>query len=148
MFTGVEIDFVVKDSLKALTQYQAIFKDALEVIEHTSFDTGMNEAVFNLYGVRFHLLDENHEYELFAPTEDNPNTVWFNIVVPNIQETFALALEHGATVVQDLTEMEAMGVTNAMFLDSSNYIWMLHQIHREVSFEEREQYFKDEYNLD
>ena len=33
MITGVEIDFVVEDSLKALEMYQAIFADALEVIE-------------------------------------------------------------------------------------------------------------------
>ncbi|XJS10000.1 VOC family protein [Aerococcaceae bacterium WGS1372] len=137
MYTDVEIDFVVRDSLKALEEYQAIFKDELEVVEQTSFDQGLNEVVFNLYGVRFNLLDENHEYHLFAPTADNPNTIWFNIVVPNIQETFSLALEQGATVIQNLTEMKAMGVINAMFLDNSHYIWMLHQIHRDVSFEER-----------
>lgn len=84
MFAGVEIDFVVKDSLKALKEYQAIFLEALEVVEQTSFDTGMNEVVFNLYGVRFHLLDENPEYQLFAPTKEKPNTIWFNVVVPNI----------------------------------------------------------------
>lgn len=41
-----------------------------------------------------------------------------------------------------------MGITSAMFLDNSNYVWMLHQTHREVSFEEREQIFKDEFDLD
>lgn len=30
-----------------------------------------------------------------------------------------------------------MGVSNAMFSDSNGYVWMLHEIHREVSFEER-----------
>lgn len=148
MITGVELDFVVIDSLKAVEEYQAIFGDALEVIEKTSFNVGMNEVVFNLYGVRFHLLDENHEYELFAPTEDNPNTLWFNISVADIEDTFKKAIDNHATVVQEITRMDEMGISNAMFLDSSNYIWMLNQIHREVSFEEREQFFKDEFNLD
>ena len=148
MYTGVEIDFVVKDSLAALKEYQAIFQDALKVVEQTSFGPGMNEVVFNLYGVRFHLLDENHEYHLFAPTKENPNTIWFNVVVANIEETFSRALEQGATVIQELTQMEAMGITNAMFLDNFNYVWMLQQIHREVNFEEREQFFKSEFDLD
>ena len=30
-----------------------------------------------------------------------------------------------------------MGAANAMFADAFGYVWMLHQIYREVSFEER-----------
>ena len=70
------------------------------------------------------------------------------MVVANIEETFSRALEQGATVIQELTQMEAMGITNAMFLDNFNYVWMLQQIHREVNFEEREQFFKSEFDLD
>ena len=44
--------------------------------------------------------------------------------------------------------MPEMGITNGMFLDKANYIWMLHEIHEEVSFEKREDFFKDEFNLD
>lgn len=148
MITGVEIDFVVEDSLKALEQYQAIFADALEVVEKTSFPTGLNEAVFTLYGTRFHLLDANPEYELFAPTEEDPKTLWFNIMVADIKSTYQRAMDNGASVIQELSHLPEMGVTNAMFLDQSNYIWMLHEIHEEISFEKREQFFKDEFNLD
>lgn len=43
----------------------------------------------------------------------------------------------GCTEIQPPTVMEEMCLTNAMFLDPFGYIWMLHQIHREVNFEER-----------
>lgn len=42
--TGVEIDFIVTDSLAALDLYERIFE--VERIEVTSFPKGQNEAVF------------------------------------------------------------------------------------------------------
>ena len=34
--------------------------------------------------------------------------------------------------------MMDFGVTNSMFRDPFGYLWMLHQVHREVSFEEKQ----------
>ncbi|WP_152656710.1 VOC family protein [Oceanobacillus sp. CFH 90083] len=135
MFKGVEFDFVVKDSKAALEQYKSIFD--VEVVEETSFKTGNNEAVFTIYDTRFHMLDENPEYQLFAPKEGHPQSFWFNVVVSDIQKTFDKAMSADATEIQPVTKMEEMGISNAMFLDSFGYVWMLHEIHREVSFEER-----------
>ncbi|WP_237266891.1 hypothetical protein [Thermoclostridium stercorarium] len=36
-----------------------------------------------------------------------------------------------------MTEMPDYGVSNAIFVDVFGYQWMLHQIHKEVSYEER-----------
>lgn len=71
MIKGVEFDFVVKDGKAALKQYKSIFD--VEVVEETDFKTGNNEAVFTIYGTRFHMLDENPEYQLFAPKEGKHN---------------------------------------------------------------------------
>ena len=135
MITGVEIDFVVKDSKAALEQYSSIFE--VVIVEATDFKVGNNEAVFTIYGTRFHMLDENPEYQLFAPKEDSNQSFWFNVVVPNIQVVFDKAVAAGATVIQPITKMDEMGISNAMFLDSFGYVWMLHEIHQEVSFEDR-----------
>lgn len=135
MVKGVEFDFVVKDSKAALEQYKSIFD--VEVVEATNFKVGNNEAVFNIYGSRFHMLDENPEYQLFAPKEGDRQSFWFNIVVPNIQETYDKAMSAHTKEIQPVTRMEEMGISNAMFSDSNGYVWMLHEIHREVSFEER-----------
>ena len=131
----VEIDMIVSDSLKALELYEKVFD--IERIEVTNFPKGENEVVFSLYGVRFHMLDENPRFGLKAPNLGDPQTIWFNILVPNIKESFSKAINEGCTAVQEVTEMPDYGVSNATFNNPFDYHWMLHQIHKEVSFEER-----------
>lgn len=142
---GVELDFIVKDTLKALETYQTIFD--LEVIEATSFPTGSNEVVFTLYGTRFHMLDENLEFGMLAPTEGQNLPIWFNVVVPNIQTVWDKAMAAGCKEIMPLTRMDEMGITHAMFLDHDGYTWMLHEIHHEVSFEERVDILADKMDL-
>ncbi len=132
---GVEIDMIVTDSLKALELYEKIFD--IEHIEVTDFPKGENEVVFSLYGVRFHMLDENPQFEMIAPKPRDPKPIWFNIMVPDIAETYSRAINEGCIEVQPITEMADYGVSNAMFNDAFGYLWMLHQVHKEVSFEER-----------
>ena|SRR5690554_2947325 len=142
MITGTEIDFVVKNSVKALELYKKIFD--VEVVEVTNYPEGTNEAVFNLYGTRFHMLDENPEYGLKAPDKDHPNTIWFNIAVEDIEKTHKAALENGCTEIQGITNMMDGAVSNSIFVDSFGYMWMLHQIHKNLSFEERIEIIEEE----
>ena len=135
MMVGVEIDFVVEDSLGALACYEAIFD--VERIEVTAYPRGQNEAVFSIYGTRFHMLDENPSYQLVAPKSGDPKPIWFNVMVQGIQATHKKALEQGCAEVQPVTEVEEMGVANSIFADPFGYVWMLHQVCREVSFAER-----------
>lgn len=135
MIQGVEIDFVVKDSQEALSLYERIFD--LNVIEATDAGRGQNEVIFSLYGVRFHMLDENEEFMLIAPKLDAQQTMWLNVAVPNIRETHDKAMNVGCKEIQAVTDMPEFGVSNSIFVDKFGYMWMLHQIHREVSFEER-----------
>lgn len=136
---GVEIDMMVPDSIKALELYEAIF--AVERVEVTAYERGLNEAIFTLFGTRFHLLDENPEYGLVAPKENEGKPMWINVLVPDIQAVYKKAIENGCTSFQPVTEMTEMGVSNAIFSDPFGFVWTLHQIHREVSFEERTKYF-------
>lgn len=141
--TGVEIDLVVSDSLKALSAYERIFE--VERLEATSFSRGLNEAVFTLYGSRFHLLDENPEYQLIAPQPGAAGSVWFNVAVPDIEAVHRRAMEQGCQELQPVTQQPGFGVANSMFTDPFGYTWMLHQIYREVSFEERNRIFEEQY---
>ncbi len=133
--TGVEIDFVVKDSLAALRLYESIFE--VERIEVSGFPVGSNEAVFSIYGVRMHLLDENPDFHLVAPGPEGQGSMWLNVLVPDIRATFDKAMAAGCTELHQVTEMAEMGVSNAIFRDPYGYVWMLHQMHRVVSHEER-----------
>lgn len=135
MFKGVEIDFVVYDVHEALALYEKIFH--AKVVEKTNGEKGSNEAVFTIQETRFHILDENPHYMLFAPKKDQPKTMWMNMIVDDIHESFQTAISLGCQIVQEVMCLEEMGISNAMFLDPFGYIWMLHQVHREVSFEER-----------
>ncbi|WP_027108513.1 VOC family protein [Lacticigenium naphthae] len=139
--SGVEIDFVSGDSLKALDLYEKIFE--IKRIEVSDLPKGENEVVFELEGVRFHMLDENPAFGLNAPTSEHPNTIWFNVSVSDIKEVYAKALKEGCMEIQPVTELPDHGVANAIFVDPFGYQWMLHQIHKEVSHEERIQLWKD-----
>ena len=65
MNIGVEVNFVVQDSIKALALYESIFE--VRRVEVTEYPRGNNEAVFTIYGTRFHMLDENPQFMLIAP---------------------------------------------------------------------------------
>jgi PhnB protein len=132
---GTEIDMVVTDSLQALELYEKIFD--IQRVEVSNFPKGENEVVFTLYGVRFHILDENPKFGLKAPKPNELQSIWFNILVPDIRETFSKAINAGCTEIQPVTEISDFGVSNAVFSDTFGYMWMLHQMHREVSYEER-----------
>ena len=79
------------------------------------------------------MLDENPRFGLAAPNPDKPNTIWFNISVPDIKETFSKAISAGCTEVQPVTEMPDYGVSNAIFVDVFGYQWMLHQSKRQIN---------------
>lgn len=143
MMEAVEFDFVVKDSLKAIELYEKIFP--VERIEVTDFKTGTNEAVFTIFKSRFHMLDENPEYQLFAPKEGSTQSFWFNVMVNDINETYNKAIAEGCTAIQAVTKLESMGVSNAMFLDPFGYVWMLHEMHEEVSFEKRMEILREDF---
>ena len=133
--TGVEIDFVVPDSLEALRVYESIFQ--VVRVEVTAYPRGQNEAVFTIYGTRIHMLDENPDFQLIAPKPGDPKPMWLNITVPDIRETFDKALKASCRVIQEPIEMEELGIVNAIVQDPFGYMWLLHEIKREVSFEER-----------
>lgn len=143
--TGVEVDFVVKNSLEALALYERIFE--VERLEVNHFPAGTNEVVFSLYGTRIHLLDENPDYQLLGPREGQPQPMWLNVMVPDIEKAYRNATEAGCEPVQPVNYMEAMGVSNAMFKDPFGYVWLLHQMHRVVSHEERVRILEEQFGV-
>ncbi|MCL2115205.1 MAG: hypothetical protein FWH29_03170 [Methanobrevibacter sp.] len=136
MKTGVEIDMIVKDSLSAFKLYEKVFN--AKIIEATSYEKGLNEVIFSMLDARFHMLDENKEYGLYAPSKDKPNSMWCNLLVEDIEDIFNKSKKEGFTIIQPLTELKEFGVINAIVSDPYGYHWMLHQIVEEVSFQKRQ----------
>lgn len=135
MAGSVEIDFVVSDCLQALALYEKIFET--QRIEVTSVEKGGNEAVFTMYGARFHIFDENPAMGMVAPQEGVVGSTWMNITVADLKAVYDKAIAAGCTAILPPNHMEAFGVTNSVFKDAFGHVWMLHQVHRVVSFEER-----------
>jgi len=140
MITGVETCMVVTSSLAAMELYEKIFE--LERVEVSDFGVGNSEVVFTIYNARFHLLDENVEQMLIAPKEGDARSSWINVAVPDINSTFEAALNAGCAQISPVSEIPNMGVRNAIFADEFGYMWMLHQIDKVVSHEERMEMFK------
>lgn len=140
--TGVEIDLVVTDSLAALKFYDAVF--GVETVEVTNYERGLNEAVFTLYGTRFHLLDENPQYQLMAPKAGDGKPFWINVLVEDIHATLKAAKKEAVTMIQEIIEMPEMGGSNAMFLDPFGHLWLVHEIRTVKSFEERTAYLEEQ----
>ncbi|MDR1469629.1 MAG: VOC family protein [Spirochaetaceae bacterium] len=143
--TCVEVDMVVSDSRAALALYEKIFET--KRIEVTSFGQGFNEAVFSIYGTRFHLLDENSQYQLAAPKPGDPKPMWVNVIVPDIKAVFGKALAAGCTETQSITEMPGFDVVNATFSDPFGYSWMLHEHKHKAAFGERNDIFEKDTKL-
>ncbi|MGG5357722.1 MULTISPECIES: VOC family protein [unclassified Enterococcus] len=141
---AIEMNMVVKDSLEALALYEKIFD--VKRIEVNDFVKGQNEVVFSIYEMRIHMLDENPEFQMYAPDKEKSLPIWFNVIVPDIAETYQKAIDAGCTSIQPVTEMPEMGIAMAMVLDPFGYAWMIHQIKKEISREERLEILEKEFD--
>lgn len=146
MIIGVEIDMVVENSLKAFNTYEKVF-DA-EKIESTDYEKGLNEVIFTIAQNRFHLIDENKEYDLVAPTKDTPTTQWFNIITEDIEETYNKAKEEKFKIIQPITEIKEIGAKNTILTDPYGYQWMIHQITEKVSYEKIKKEMEKQLNIE
>lgn len=132
---GVEFDMIVKDSLAALKLYQEVF--GVACVEATALQRGENEVVFTLHGTRFHMLDQNEQFQLKAPAKGTILPFWFNVLAEDIKPIYAKAVDCGFGVLQALTEMPDFGVSTASLIDPYGYQWMLTQLHVVKSLDER-----------
>lgn len=132
---GIEINFVVTDSLEALKLYEQIFD--VERIHGTNLSKGKNEVVFTIENTYFHVFDENEEFHLYAPVKDAPVPMWMNVLVSDIKNTYKKAIEAGCIEVQPVVVLSGYGVSNASFMDPYGYHWMLYQANDVISHEKR-----------
>lgn len=141
-FEGLAIAYVVQDVALSLETYAGIFP-----IDILSQAADHSEAVFTLFSTRFQIFAENEIEGLMGPGEGEGMPFWFNLVVPDLQAVWEKAMAIDCQTIQAPIHMEQMGITNAMFADSEGYVWMLHEIHEVVSFEDRVDYFEQEMGL-
>ncbi len=74
---------IVTDRLATLKLNESIFE--VEPIAIADFQKELNEVIFDIYGMRFHILNENRKFQMFAPEENDSNPICFNIVVSELK---------------------------------------------------------------
>ncbi len=122
----IEINMIVKDSLNALRVYEEVFN--AQLVSKTNLGVGLNEVTFKIQTLKIHILDENKEYGLIAPTSDSYIPFSINITTENIQSIFKKAMENNFYCIQKITEILHMNVKNAVLKDEFGYTWILHEI--------------------
>lgn len=132
-----ELDFIVPDSLEVITVYQAVFE--VSDIEPTDYEKGLNEVRFKLQDMQMHILDENPDYDMYAPKKDAAFPIWVNLTVTDIKDTLEKAEVNGFSLVQPLTDIPEFGVKNAVIKDPFGYQWMLHEVYESKTTEELNQ---------
>lgn len=139
-----ELDFIVPNSLEAVTLYQSVFE--VTNVEATQYEKGLNEVRFSLHGLKMHILDENPDYEMYAPKKDQLFPIWVNVTVSDINETLKRADTSGFSLLQPLTDIPEFGVKNAVIKDPYGYQWMLHEVYETKTTEELNKAMDEKFN--
>jgi PhnB protein len=124
--TAIEINMIVADSVAAVALYERVF--GANNVKITNQGKGLSEALFTLYGIPFHLLDENPTYGMIAPKDSDNKPFGVNITVPDIAAVHKMAMESGFTEVQPITEMTGTGLVNCILIDPYGFPWVVHQV--------------------
>jgi PhnB protein len=121
----LEIDMVVEDALGAAEFYKDLFN--AKILSKTDLDKNSNEAMVIIAGTEIRILNENKDYNLFAPSKDMNSAMWINLFVDDIESLFKKAIDMDCTSIQPVTKFEEVKVKNAVFSDKYNHVWVLNQ---------------------
>ncbi|MDR1537004.1 MAG: VOC family protein [Clostridiales bacterium] len=124
--TAIEINMIVAGSVKAAALYERVF--GAENVEVANQGKGSSESLFKLYGIQFHLLDENPDYGMIAPKDCDSKPFGMNVTVPDISAVHNSAMENGFAEIKPITEMPGMGLLNCVLTGLYGFPWAVHQV--------------------
>lgn len=103
---------------------------------------GVNEANVIVGDVELRLIDENASYSCYPPKKGEIDSIWLQLIVDDTEAVLKRAVENGAVVGQEVSEF--MGTKYAEITDPFGYTWTINQIVREISYEERYQFYVEQ----
>lgn len=139
-----EMNFIVPNSLEAISVYESVFE--VSDVEPTDYEKGLNEVRFKLQDMQLHILDENPDYDMYAPKKEAVFPIWVNLTVSDITNTLKKAEAEGFSTIQPLTDIPEFGVKNAVIEDPFGYQWMLHEVYESKTKEELAQAMDEKFN--
>ncbi len=143
MGSKLTLNMVVADAMKAMTFYERVFDAKRGDVFHFPHKTGVNEANIIVGNVELRLIDENASYNCYPPKRDEIDSIWLQMIVDDTEAVLKRAIENGAVVGQEVSEF--MGTKYAEITDPFGYTWTINQIIREVSYEERYQFYVEQH---
>lgn len=139
MNNKLTLNMVVADAMEAMEFYEKVFDVKRGDVFHFPDKKGENEANITVGNVELRLIDENASYSCYPPKKGEVDSIWLQIIVADTDAVLKKAVENGAVVGQEPSEF--MGTRYAEITDPYGYTWTINQIIREISYEERYQFY-------
>ena len=136
------LNMVVSDAIEAMEFYEKVFDAKRGDIFQFPGKKGENEANIIVGNVELRLMDENASYSCYPPKKDETDSIWLQMIVDDVEEVLKKAIENGAVVGQETSEF--MSTRHAEITDPFGCTWTINQIIREVSYEERYQFYVEQ----
>ena len=133
----IEVDLVVEDAIAAYDLYEEVFNTVKVNGTNYKKGDGLNEVIFLLEGVQFHLLDASSGFGFLTPVQGETRPIWINLILDDAKSVYQRAIQKGFNVIFPLTDMPEFGLFNGVIEDPFGHRWVLEELYREISFEER-----------
>lgn len=143
MDNKLTLNMVVANAMEAMEFYESVFGAKRGDVFHFLDKKGVNEANIIVGSVELRLIDENAAFNCYSPKKDEVDSIWLQIIVDDTEAVLKRAIENGAVVGQEVSEF--MGTKYAEITDPFGYTWTINQIIREVSYEERYQFYQEQH---
>ena len=143
MGNKLTLNMVVENAMEAMEFYERVFDAKRGDIFHFPDRKGENETNIIVGNVELRLMDENASYDCYPPKKGEVDSIWLQMIVDDMEAVLKRAVENGAVIGQEVSEF--MGTKNAVITDPFGYTWTINQIIREVSYEERYQFYVEQH---
>lgn len=138
------LNLVVPNAMEAMAFYEKVFDGKRGDVFHFPDKEGEDEANITVGNVELRLIDENASYSCYPPKKGEIDSIWLQIIVDDTEAVLKRSIDNGAVVGQEVSEF--MGTKHAEITDPFGYTWTINQIIREVSYEERYQFYAEYQN--
>lgn len=145
MGSKLTLNLVVANAMEAMEFYERVFDARRGEVFHFPDKKGVNEANIIVGDVELRLIDENESYNCYPPKKGEVDSIWLQMIVDDTEAVLKRAIENGAVVGQEVSEF--MGTKYAEITDPFGYTWTINQIIREVSYEERYQFYVEQIGM-
>ncbi|WP_250227860.1 VOC family protein [Anaeropeptidivorans aminofermentans] len=143
MDNKLTLNIVVANAMEAMEFYENVFDAKRGDVFHFPDKEGVNEVNITVGNVELRLIDENASYNCYPPKKDEVDSIWLQMIVDDTEAVLKRAIENGASIGQEVSEF--MGTKYAEIIDPFGYTWTINQIIREVSYEERYQFYVEQH---